>query len=78
MTRHLPFAVFYLWLHEYFGVNSTSDVPELIGTLELSNIPFSCISVLKRYNEDDMAYKMFSRAKLDDGLLDQIFRYVAF
>ncbi|CAD6258921.1 unnamed protein product [Miscanthus lutarioriparius] len=57
----------------YFGVNSASNVPELIGTLELPDIPFSCISVLKRYSEDDMAYKMFSRAKLDDGLLDQIF-----
>ena len=73
----MPFAIFYLWLHGYFGVNLASNVLELIGTLELPNIPFSCISVLKRYSEDDMAYKMFSRAKLDDGLLDQIFRYVA-
>lgn len=59
----------------YFGLNSASDIPELIGTLELPDIPFSCISLLKRYSEGDMAaYKMFSRAKLDDGLLDQIFR----
>ncbi|CAN6250803.1 unnamed protein product, partial [Urochloa humidicola] len=58
----------------YFGLNSTSSIPELIGTLELPNIPFSCISVLKRYSEDDVTYKVFSRAKLDDGLLDQIFR----
>ncbi|TKW23671.1 hypothetical protein SEVIR_3G001800v4 [Setaria viridis] len=57
----------------YFGLNSASSIPELIGTLELPDIPFSCISVLKRYSEDDMTYKMFSRAKLDDGLLDQIF-----
>jgi len=78
MTRHLPFAVFYLWLQGYFGVNSASNVPDLIGTLELPDIPFSYISVLKRYNEDDMAYKMFSRAKLDDGLLDQIFKHIAF
>ena len=77
MTRYLPFDVFYLWLQGYFSVNSASNVLELIGTLELPDIPFSCISVLKRYSEDDMAYKMFSRAKLDDGLLDQIFRYVA-
>ncbi|WVZ81508.1 hypothetical protein U9M48_028875 [Paspalum notatum var. saurae] len=59
--------------HGYFGLNSASDIPDLIGTLELPDIPFSCISVLKRYSEDDMTYKMFSRAKLDDGLLDQIF-----
>ncbi|KAF8643287.1 hypothetical protein HU200_066922 [Digitaria exilis] len=57
----------------YFGLNSASDIPELIGTLEVPDIPFSCISVLKRYGEDDRTYKMFSRAKLDDDLLDQIF-----
>ncbi|CAL5070964.1 unnamed protein product [Urochloa decumbens] len=57
----------------YFGLNSASSIPELIGTLELPNIPFSCISVLKRYNKDDVTYKMFSRAKLDDDLLDRIF-----
>ena len=64
----------FLWFQGYFGLNSASDIPELIGTLELPDIPFSCISVLKRYSKDDMTYKMFSRAKLDDGLLDQIFR----
>ncbi|XP_062227280.1 farnesylcysteine lyase [Phragmites australis] len=57
----------------YFGVSSVSDIPELIGTMELPGIPFSSISVLKKYSEDDMTYKVFSRAKLDDGLLDQIF-----
>lgn len=63
-----------LWFQGYFGLNSASDIPELIGTLEVPDIPFSCISVLKRYGEDDRTYKMFSRAKLDDDLLDQIFR----
>lgn len=63
-----------LWLQEYFGVSSALHIPELIGTMELPDIPFSCISVLKKYGEDDMAYKVFSRAKLEDGLLDQIFR----
>ncbi|KAK3143256.1 hypothetical protein QOZ80_4AG0298150 [Eleusine coracana subsp. coracana] len=60
--------------HEYFGVSSLSDIPDLIGTMELPDIPFSSISVLKKYNEDDMTYKVFSRAKLEDGLLDHIFR----
>ncbi|GJN01215.1 hypothetical protein PR202_ga18462 [Eleusine coracana subsp. coracana] len=59
---------------EYFGVSSLSDIPDLIGTMELPDIPFSSISVLKKYNEDDMTYKVFSRAKLEDGLLDHIFR----
>lgn len=58
---------------EYFGLRSVSDIPELIGTLELPDIPFSCISVLKKYSEHDMTYKMFSRVKLDDSLLDEIF-----
>ncbi|KAL6651686.1 hypothetical protein ACP70R_010611 [Stipagrostis hirtigluma subsp. patula] len=60
--------------HEYFGVGSVSEIPELIGTLEQPDIPFSSISILKKYSEDDMTYKLFSRAKLDDGLLDEMFR----
>jgi prenylcysteine oxidase / farnesylcysteine lyase len=63
-----------LLLQEYFGVSSASDIPELIGTMELPDIPFSSISVLKKYSEDDMTYKVFSRVKLENGLLDQIFR----
>ncbi|WOL17869.1 farnesylcysteine lyase [Canna indica] len=58
---------------KYFGLNSASEIPDLVGTLELPDIPFSCVSVLKKYNEEDMTYKMFSRAPLDDSLLDSIF-----
>ncbi|KAG1328097.1 farnesylcysteine lyase [Cocos nucifera] len=57
----------------YFGVNSASEIPSLVGTLELPDIPFSSISVLKKYSEEDMTYKVFSRAPLEDVLLDQIF-----
>ncbi|KMT14049.1 hypothetical protein BVRB_4g078770 [Beta vulgaris subsp. vulgaris] len=56
----------------YFGLTRVGDIPDLVGTLENSNIPFSCISVLKKHKED-MTYKMFSRKPLDDALLDQIF-----
>ncbi|KAG8044038.1 hypothetical protein GUJ93_ZPchr0458g22440 [Zizania palustris] len=58
---------------EFFGLSSVLDIPELIGTMELPDIPFSSISVLKKYSEEDMTYKVFSRVKLDDSLLDQIF-----
>lgn len=53
---------------KFFGLNSVSDIPELIGTMELPDISFSCIFGLSTMN-----YKMFSRAKLDNALLDQIF-----
>lgn len=58
---------------EYFGFNHASEIPDLIGTLEVPDIPFSSISILKKYGEEDMTYKMFSRAPPDDSLLDQIF-----
>ncbi|KAF0895635.1 hypothetical protein E2562_013930 [Oryza meyeriana var. granulata] len=60
--------------HKFFGLSSVSDIPELIGTMELPDIPFSSISILKKYNEQDMTYKVFSRMKLNDNLLDEIFR----
>ena len=58
---------------DYFGSPSES-IPELIGTKEVSKIPFSSISVLKEYNATDKAYKIFSRAPLSDELLGHIFR----
>lgn len=57
----------------YFSLNSVSELPELVGTIETPDIPFSCISVLKRHSEEDVTYKMFSRAELEESLLDQIF-----
>uniref|UniRef100_A0A0E0KXA5 Prenylcysteine lyase domain-containing protein n=1 Tax=Oryza punctata TaxID=4537 RepID=A0A0E0KXA5_ORYPU len=58
---------------KFFGLSSVSDIPELIGTMEVPEIPFSSISILKKYSEQDMTYKVFSRVKLNDSLLDQIF-----
>uniref|UniRef100_A0A0D9WBM3 Prenylcysteine lyase domain-containing protein n=1 Tax=Leersia perrieri TaxID=77586 RepID=A0A0D9WBM3_9ORYZ len=58
---------------KFFGLTSVSDIPKLIGTMELPEIPFSSMAILKKYSEQDMAYKVFSRVKLNDSLLDQIF-----
>ncbi|GMG99825.1 hypothetical protein Nepgr_001665 [Nepenthes gracilis] len=58
----------------YFGLKAISEIPELVGTLEDPNIPFSSISVLKKHMENDMTYKIFSREPLADALLDKIFR----
>lgn len=58
---------------EYFGFNHASEIPDLIGTLEVPDVPFSSISILKKYGEEDMVYKMFSRTPADDSLLDQLF-----
>eukprot|EP00249_Psilotum_nudum_P002498 c15569_g1_i1 orf=273-1718(-) len=60
---------------DYFGISSVEKVPSLIGTLEISAIPFSSINVLKTYDLQEKAYKIFSRAPLSDELLDQLFRF---
>ncbi|CAN4095293.1 unnamed protein product [Withania somnifera] len=57
----------------YFGLGSVSEVPQLVGTVETPDVPFSSISVLKQHKENDMSYKLFSRKPLDDALLDRIF-----
>ncbi|KAF4349804.1 hypothetical protein F8388_001082 [Cannabis sativa] len=58
---------------EYFGLDSVSKIPELVGTIEHPDLSFSSISVLKQYDEKDMAYKVFSRKPMSDELLDSIF-----
>lgn len=58
---------------EYFGKNAASVIPELVGTIESPNIPFSSISMLKKHGDKDMTYKVFSREPMADALLDQIF-----
>ncbi|GAB4855703.1 hypothetical protein Ancab_024346 [Ancistrocladus abbreviatus] len=62
-----------LWNPAFFGLKVVSDIPELVGTLEDPNIPFSSISILKKHDENDMTYKIFSQKPLDDLLLDRIF-----
>lgn len=57
----------------YFGLNTVSDIPELVGTIESADLPFTCISVLKQH-EKDMTYKIFSREEMTDALLDMVFR----
>lgn len=58
--------------HAYFGLKEVKDIPELVGTIESADIPFSSISILKQH-EKDMTYKVFSRQELADDLLDKIF-----
>ncbi|KAH7685318.1 prenylcysteine oxidase / farnesylcysteine lyase protein [Dioscorea alata] len=58
---------------KFFGLKSASEVPDLVGTIERPDIPFSCISVLKKYTNEEKTYKMFSRAPATDDLLDQMF-----
>lgn len=57
-------------------MKSVSDVPALVGTLEDPLIPFSSISILRKYNETDMTYKIFTRQPASDSLLDELFRLV--
>lgn len=57
----------------YFGLNSVSEIPELVGTIEDPDLPFSSISVLKQHGEKDITYKIFSRKPMADILLNDIF-----
>ncbi|GER33965.1 farnesylcysteine lyase [Striga asiatica] len=56
----------------YFGLDSLGDIPDLVGTIESPDLPFSSISVLKQH-EKDMTYKIFSREPMLDATLDKIF-----
>ncbi|CAA2967407.1 farnesylcysteine lyase [Olea europaea subsp. europaea] len=56
----------------YFGLNSLSDIPDLVGTKESHDVPCSSISILKKH-ENDMTYKVFSRETMTDALLDNVF-----
>ncbi|KAB9653249.1 hypothetical protein FH972_027054 [Carpinus fangiana] len=57
----------------YFGLDAVSEIPELVGTIEDPDLPFSSISVLKQHGEKDMTYKIFSRKRMANVLLDSIF-----
>ncbi|XP_061356209.1 farnesylcysteine lyase [Gastrolobium bilobum] len=57
----------------YFGLKAVTKVPDLVGTLEDPNLPFTSISVLKKHNEKEYTYKIFSRQPMADTLLDSIF-----
>ncbi|CAK9183676.1 unnamed protein product, partial [Ilex paraguariensis] len=59
----------------YFGLDSVSDIPELVGTIEAPDLPFTSISVLKQHSANDMTCKIFSHEPMADALLDHIFRY---
>lgn len=58
---------------KYFGLNRVSDIPELVGTTETADVPFSSISVIKRHDKENMTYKIFSRKPMHETLLDDIF-----
>ncbi|XP_028766094.1 farnesylcysteine lyase-like [Neltuma alba] len=57
----------------YFGLSAVTEIPDLVGTVEAPDLPFSSISVLKKYDEKDATYKIFSRQPVSDSLLDTIF-----
>ncbi|KAH6769417.1 farnesylcysteine lyase [Perilla frutescens var. frutescens] len=56
----------------YFGLDRVLDIPELVGTIESADVPFTSISILKQH-ENDTTYKIFSREAMTDALLDKLF-----
>ncbi|KAK2973795.1 hypothetical protein RJ640_008200 [Escallonia rubra] len=69
----LNFIIFF-GAKAYFGLGAASDVPDLVGTVESPDLTFTSISLLKRHDEKDMTYKIFSRQPMSDASLDSIFR----
>ncbi|KAK2656319.1 hypothetical protein Ddye_009371 [Dipteronia dyeriana] len=57
----------------YFGMDDVSKIPDLVGTIEDPDLPFTSISILKQHGEKDFTYKIFSRKPMADALLDDIF-----
>ncbi|KAJ4844369.1 hypothetical protein Tsubulata_029733 [Turnera subulata] len=57
----------------YFGLKGVSEIPDLVATIEDPDLPFTCISILKRHSESEMTYKLFSRNEMSDELLDSLF-----
>nr|POF03691.1 farnesylcysteine lyase [Quercus suber] len=57
----------------YFGLDAVSEIPKLVATLEDPDLPFTSISVLKKHDEKDFTYKIFSREPMADILLDSFF-----
>ncbi|GAB4835556.1 hypothetical protein Ancab_000465 [Ancistrocladus abbreviatus] len=49
-----------LWNPAFFSLKAVSETPELVGTMEDPDIPFSSLAILKKHSENDMTYKMFS------------------
>ncbi|GAV75620.1 Prenylcys_lyase domain-containing protein/NAD_binding_8 domain-containing protein [Cephalotus follicularis] len=57
----------------YFGLGDLSEIPDLVGTIEDPELPFSSISILKKNSDKDITYKIFSRKPMADTLLYSIF-----
>ncbi|KAK6923712.1 Prenylcysteine lyase [Dillenia turbinata] len=57
----------------YFGLNAVSEIPELVATIEDPKLTFTSISVLKKHDEKDYTYKIFSRQPMADADLDLLF-----
>eukprot|EP00850_Spirogloea_muscicola_P003231 SM000013S26400 [mRNA] locus=s13:101189:103117:- [translate_table: standard] len=58
----------------YFGLKGgAASVPDTVATTETAGTPFQSISNLRKYGEQDFAYKLFSEAELSEDTLDQLF-----
>ncbi|KAK6923471.1 Prenylcysteine lyase [Dillenia turbinata] len=57
----------------YFGLNAISEIPELVATIEDPRLIFTSIAVLKKHDEKDNTYKIFSRQPMTDADLDLLF-----
>lgn len=58
---------------EYFGLGPDDTAPTQVMTRENPDIPFSTLATMGSADGDRTVYKLFSRERLDDGVLDALF-----
>jgi prenylcysteine oxidase / farnesylcysteine lyase len=57
----------------YFGLRPSDQLPTELLTIENATLPFTTLAVHATHPNGSAVYKMFSRAPVDDALLDVVF-----
>ena len=58
---------------DYFGLASIGDLPDAVLTVEDDEIPFNSIGLVATSSDGSHVYKLFSRVKVPESLLDEVF-----
>jgi len=57
----------------YFGLATLADLPDAVLTVEDEAIPFNSLGLVGAAADGEPIYKLFSRAAIANGLLDEVF-----
>jgi prenylcysteine oxidase/farnesylcysteine lyase len=58
---------------EYFGLASVEDLPDAVLTVEDDAIPFNSLGLVATASDGSRIYKLFSRDRVPESLLDDLF-----